>query len=237
MISTLRRLLPSGAAWWLPREGAFRSLVEGLAAGLDSVRAGVDGLVDELYPEQSTALAAWERTLGEWPAPTLSDAERRARLVASWRDERNAAPDSVEAALRDRGFDVRVYEWWSGVVDGAPVPRDLTPYFPPAGVGVLLRNKLRETRRHYLIRCGESLAKCGEEVARCGAYSGTGVRYESIALSDAKVGDAWPFVVVIGGETWGAFAEVPEARRAEFEWQCFQRTPVEQWIGLMVRYV
>ena len=47
----------------------------------------------------------------------------------------------------------------------------------------------------------------------------------------------WPFFLYIGSSTFPNLAQVPLARRDEFEELCLQICPAQHWLGMLVEYV
>ncbi len=101
--------------------------------------------------------------------------------------------------------------------------------------GYLLVNKILYTVRDYIVECGEALAQCGEVSAEAGNYNGyiTATKEYRIPTDQSK----WPYILYIGGQTYGDVAQVDVARRDEFEELCLKICPNQQWLGIIVEYI
>lgn len=101
--------------------------------------------------------------------------------------------------------------------------------------GYLLVNKLFITTRDFITLCGEPFMECGEPQAECGDF----LTYINIPIVYPIPTDpaCWPYIVYIGGSTFGAPAVINENRRDEFEDLCLKIVPAQQWIGIIAEYV
>lgn len=240
MINTFKHLLPTGRAWTLTVEKTLRKFFEALAPETEKPREFADDIFLDIFPATTRNLSEWEQQFGLFNNK-LSDAQRRARLAAAWRDVGGQSPAYIQAQLQANGFNVFIHEWWEpGTepavnVHGTPTVRNpnsvLNPQYTLTVPGV---------------DCGEALAACGEEFAECGNYTG-GVGYplvnkfvyDSDIIGYTVPSDAtkWPFFMYVGGPNFGDIAEVPAIRRFEFEALLLKIRPAHLWIGVIVRYV
>ena len=104
----------------------------------------------------------------------------------------------------------------------------------PDPAGYPLVNKVFVTAENDFTLCGEALAQCGEDTALCGNFDDFKqvVRNYVVPLDQAK----WPYFLYIGGEIFGDLASVAAPRRDEFEALCLKICPVQQWLGILVKY-
>ncbi len=86
-----------------------------------------------------------------------------------------------------------------------------------------------------------ALVVCGAATTVCGSADGAsgGLLVNKPVNIDYEVPTdplEWPYVLYIGGETYGEKVRIPLARREEFEALCLKICPAQQWIGLIVEY-
>ncbi|MCP3674224.1 MAG: hypothetical protein GY829_07115, partial [Gammaproteobacteria bacterium] len=100
--------------------------------------------------------------------------------------------------------------------------------------GYALVNKVVRTERGVLAQCGEDVAQCGEALASCGNF----VTFVDFSLDYVVPFDTekWPYILYIGGATFGDSATVDSKRRDEFEALCLKICPSQQWLGIMINY-
>lgn len=242
MISIFKHLLPTGRAWSLIKDKSLRKFFEALAPAVsESPRTFADDLYGDIFPDTTRQLTEWEKQFGLTRAPSLSDRQRRDRLIAKWRDHGGQSPSYIQDTLRANGFNVYVHEWWEP--GSEPAPGEISQ--------ATARNPLLVINADYLtlipmVDCGEPLAQCGEEFAEAGNYVGrfgyplvNKFIYDSddVGYTVPSDPELWPFFMYVGGEQYGDVAEVPAARRYEFEELLLRIRPAQLWIGVIVRYV
>lgn len=244
MINLFKHLLPSGRAWKLTHESNLRNFFKALVPDTnEKPREFADNLYGDIFPETTRQLVEWERQFGLPIAPSLSVAQRRDRLAAKWRDRGGQSPKFIQDTLRSNGFNVYVHDWWEP--SSAPAAGTLAQ--------ATARNPLTVINSTYsvvipMVDCGEELAACGEEWAECGNYSSVvGFGYplvnkfiydsDDVGYNVPSDPTKWPFFMYIGGQNFGDVAEIPAARRYEFEELILRIRPTQLWIGVIVRYV
>lgn len=255
----LETLLPPGSLW-VPEDGAgFDQLLEGLAESDETVREFLADLARFRSPELTPILDDLEREYGVIPDDTLTEAVRRARLLAVKTSvSGDGTADFVQSQLRAAGFDVYVH------VNNPPVNPGLFLFDAPATI------------------CGNATAICGNSAAYCGGTRGNlvvnGKTYNHIYYTGimaggllASCGNAqaicrdeasfaqrpiiyelptdpgyWPLVFFVGGPavrnasgelTEIATASVPIGRKDELIRSIVKYKPVHSWGGLIVQYV
>ena len=103
--------------------------------------------------------------------------------------------------------------------------------------GSVLVNKILESSPSEAsqISCGEPGAECGEPFILAGQPEGFKfVERQYIIPSDVY---KWPYFVYVGGQNWPEVAQVPVARKDEFETTIIKLFPNQNWVGLLVEYV
>lgn len=240
MINIFKHLLPTGRAWTLTVEKTLRKFFEALAPETEKPREFADNIFLDIFPSTTRNLSEWENQFGIFNNK-LSDAQRRTRLEAAWRDVGGQSPAYIQGQLQANGFNVFVHDWWvpgtepAVDVHGVPTARNPNSVLNPQYLLVVPG-----------VDCGEALAACGEEFAECGNYSG-GVGYplvnkfvydsDIIGYTVPSDPTKWPFFMYVGGPNFGDIAEVPAVRRFEFEALLLKIRPAHLWIGVIVRYV
>lgn len=259
-LNTFQHLLPRAKAWRLTPGTMLRQVIEGLTVLPDEVRREFDRVWLDLFPETTRELDAWE---AQWALPDtgMSEANRRARLAATWKAKGGQSPKYIQDTLRAAGFDVYVHEWWVPGSDPLEVRNPLeyirgdNALVPGVNCGepwvqcgeedaqcgnlfvqpgYLLVNRVQYTRAVVTSGCGEELMQCGEETAVCGGFST--FTFDDIAYNVPTDSQVWPYFFYIGGQNFGDIAEVPYARRTEFETLCLKIAPLHMWMGLLISY-
>lgn len=161
-LNVFKHLLPTGRAWRLTTDKKLRAFFDGLSGAPEDAKAYVDDVYDDVGPDTTRELDAWEEQFG-LPDSQLSEAARRARLDAAWKAQGGQSPRYIQDTLQAAGFNVFVHEWWQpipgrpngGSVDGdvVPVARDPFQYLWD---GVAPRQ---------FVGCGHDLAYCGGDLA------------------------------------------------------------------------
>lgn len=193
-----QHLLPDGRAWRITIDKRLRQLFDGLTVIPEGVKESADSVWNDLFPDATDKLDAWELQFGI-PGNLTNEADRRARLAATWRALIGGqSPRYIQDTLRDHGFDVYVHEWWEPSTPptpgspGNPTPRNPLMWIRRESVGVAL-----------LVECGEVLAQCGE----ASAEAGNGLSPTGYPLVN-KIPHSVPSLLILCGE---AIAECGEA--------------------------
>jgi hypothetical protein len=258
-----KHLLPNARAWRITVDKKLRQFFEGLSGTGEDVKAFLDGVWLDIFPETTREISAWEKQFGLRDAG-LTEQERRDRLDATWKALGGQDPRYIQDTLQANGFDIYVHEWWApgvfplnafycgdvaaesgeagvectAVTASARNPNDvLAPdnITPVIGRGYPLVNLITELEPNLLALCGEAAAESGEPPISCYNYVdfNFGIRkYET--TSDPAT---WPYYLYLGGVNFGDIAQVPAARRVEFETLCLKICPNQQWLGILVEYI
>lgn len=241
MIDMFKHLLPTGRAWTLTANKALREFFNALSPISDDVKTRADDTYSEWLPKTTTSLTEWEAQFGLYSGK-LTEAQRRARLEAAWKNNGGQSPAYIQEQLRLNGFDVYVHEWWEPGTEAPVGVNEQTP----------ARNPLTVLNAQYAatvpgVDCGEHLAQCGEEFAECGNTAGGLVGYplvnkfvydsDDVGYTVPSDSDYWPYFMYVGGPNFGDIAEVSAIRRYEFEALLLKIRPAHLWIGVIVRYV
>lgn len=127
--TTLQHLLPNARAWGLTATKQLRQFFEGLGGVQEDVKAFDDGVYNDLDPQLTRELPAWEKQFN-LPATGLSEQDRRDRLEARWKALGGQDPQYIQETLQAAGFPVTVHEWWEPVFGrpaGGSINNDVSP--------------------------------------------------------------------------------------------------------------
>lgn len=128
-LNVFKHLLPNARAWRLTIEKQLRQFFEGLGGLPSDVKTFLDGVFDDIDPQKTRELDAWEKQFALMNA-NLTEQERRDRLDATWKALGGQSPRYIQDTLQAAGFDVYVHEWWEPSVEhptGGSVNGDVTP--------------------------------------------------------------------------------------------------------------
>lgn len=161
-LDVFKHLLPTGRAWRLTVQKNLRRFFEGLSGAPADAKDHIDDVYDDIGPDTTRELAAWEAQFG-LPDTQLTEAQRRARLDATWKAQGGQDPRYIQDTLQAAGFDVYVHEWWvpiPGRPTGGSINGDVTPVardpFQYLWDGAAPRQ---------FVGCGHDLAYCGGDLA------------------------------------------------------------------------
>lgn len=113
-LDQLKALLPPGAAWSRALGAIIGRPIEAMAEGLARVHARAQQLLTESDPRETLEmLPDWERIMGlpdpcAGPSPTIE--QRRAQVLARFRQETGPTKEALEAFAADLGVIVEVDE-------------------------------------------------------------------------------------------------------------------------------
>lgn len=227
-LKLFQHLLPKGRAFFITAEKSLRSFFAGLAIENDTIKTFIDKVWQDIDPQLTRELDAWEAQWGLWDSTPLTTQQRRDRLDGAWKAVGGQSPSYIQETLQGAGFDVYVHEWWSS---GPPyVARD------PASAGFVMGPGPDVVTEPYeATGCGETIAQCGEPLMQCGNTTGFTV-LTSYPTAPATT-TLWPYFLYIGGATFGTNANIDADRRNEFEFLCRKIAPAQQWLGFYITYV
>ena len=116
-----QHLLPNARAWRLTIDKKLRQFFEGLSGIGSDVKTFDDEIYEDISPETTREISAWEVQFG-LPNTLTVEQERRDRLTAAWQAIGGQSPRYIQDTLQAAGFDVYVHEWW---VPGSEAPVDV----------------------------------------------------------------------------------------------------------------
>lgn len=166
--NVIRHLLPTGRAWRMTVDKTLRQYFEGLASAGQDARDEVDRVASDLSPATTRELDKWEAQFA-LPNTGQTEAERRARLDATWKQLGGQDPRYIQDVLQAAGFDVYVHEWWEpipGRPTGGSINNDVTPV--PRDPTAVLGGESR-----FAVLDGEPNTQDGSATAQDGATDGT----------------------------------------------------------------
>lgn len=128
-LRALQGLMPRGPAWSRDPDSALTALMQGLAQEFARIEARSLELVDEADPRTTTELLDdWERLFGlpDADAPTSTDAERRAAIVARFVGVGSPTEVRMLQLAMAVGYGGITISYYSPFVAGSPVGDPLT---------------------------------------------------------------------------------------------------------------
>lgn len=257
------KLLPRGRAWALSKDKNLTKFFNGLSGLETDIELFADEIWADIYPQTTRQLDEWEKEFSLPNINSLTDQQRRDRLIARWRERGGQDPKYIQKTLQESGFDVYVHEFWELPRTAPPSVRNPLLYLRDDGTppiytceadeplaqageanatagdpvnnrGYLLVNKIVESRPAWLTLANEDFMEAGEFLAQSGNFN----VFERIRR-DYRVPinpELWPYVMYIGAETFPLLASVKNSRREEFEDLCLKICPLQQWLGILVDY-
>lgn len=249
----LVHLLPDATAWRVTTQKKLRDFLNGLAQAPADAREFLDAVYGDLFPDTTREIALWEDQFGLRPASTES--ARKLQIAGAWAAQGGQSPRYLQDTVRAAGFDVYIHEWW---MPGTypPVARDPREYTDQPRIGTVQCAALDNTTD---LRCCTAASAPlpgvippGLEVEdlypQCNRWLVNTVRYlVNLTLTrDAPppVTDdetKWPYFLYFGGpldvDDNITKANVPAARREEFERLLLKLRPSQHWIVTYVDYV
>lgn len=257
-----QHLLPRARAWFLTPSKALRQFFVGLSSWPEDVKQFYDGIFGDIFPQTTRELDEWEDQFGLPDIAGMTEQERRDRLAGAWSATGGQSPAYLQGVLQAAGFNVFIHEWWEPIPDrsGGSVFEEISfliteegdfliteegDFLVSAGtIQPVVRNPfevLASGAVVYIMNDGGEDAQDGDPAAMDGATSGsTGYPLVNKPEFTAPVipadPAAWRYFLYIGGETYPEHANVPTARRAEFEALCLKICPAQQWLGMLIDY-
>jgi hypothetical protein len=242
-----QHLLPDAAAWRLTIQKMLRRFFEGLSEAPAAVRQFVDDVYGDRFATTTRELAEWERQFAL--TSDGDEATRRARLAAAKRAQGGQSPRYLQDLMQAAGFPVYIHEWWDPAAlptVTARNPHDYTeqprlgsiqcrpydPEGPPAGP---------------LFRCREATDDDGNPLPtthRCNRWLINETKY-IVNLNLTREAPppvpndpaTYPYFLYWSSADINVPAQIPAARRAEFEAMLKKHCPAQHWLGTNVEYV
>lgn len=163
MFKIIQHLLPKSIAWNITHDTNLRRFIEGLANAFQDFRDFFDGVWNEIHPDTTTQLDAWENQFGL--SNTVTDTqERRDRLNAVWQALGGQSPKYIQDTLQAAGFNVYVHEWWT---PGSEPALDIIASATPRDPFLYLNDQVTPLR--YLSLDGAADMQDGDSAAMDGS--------------------------------------------------------------------
>lgn len=251
--------LPDGAAWDVAPGGDFDKLLNGIGA-IDDVEVEALRVVANVRdPWKTDDIATLEQEYGFTVDPSLTDAQRRARVAAlAYATKGTGSRSYLQARLHEAGFtNLFVYDN-SPAIDPDHVMG--AQYYAMCGYetsvcghesaicggwggGEYIANGDQYTRGiAWSTACGLAESVCGYYEAVCGSF----VEDRQLVRPTAPPAGTWNFVFFIGGavtrdDITGAiidieFVTVPENLRALFVQIVTRHKPLYTWAAVAVEW-
>jgi len=249
----------------MPRAKPVAEWFEGMTGLPEDGKDIVDQVWQAVDPQDTPYLENWEESFAIQFVSAMTEQERRDRLDAVWKAVGGQSPRYIEDTLRARGFDVYVHDWWEEPAADPPVPRDPNDFiddgsgtpiayhssesiapFNQHGQAHMMYGRQTDPPGYLLVNdvttVVETIVQHGNPTPQHGtAQFGTLLdvavvpKVWSIPTNDPP-DYQWHYFWYVGGETFPDLAQVPGARRKEFEHTLRQLSPAHLWIGVLVEY-
>jgi len=256
-----KHLLPRAESWRIEKvQKRLYKFIRGLAfwledTNVDMTKAGLRHYADKIYedlgPATTRQIPMWENQFGIAPDPTLTDAQMRNRIDASWKSLGGQDPQYIQDVLHAAGFtQLFVHEWWQDSGVGAlTVPPTVRSAYRILELGLINDGSLGVDG----MQCEGDHAQTDDDHAQChGSIGATGVSHYALTNLDNDPTPTvpnditlWPYFFYITGETWtdnGAapptitFPGVPASQKRELERTILKISPTQNWIGIIVNF-
>lgn len=230
-----QHLLPRARAWNLVAQKRLRQFFEGLSEKPKEIRNYTDLVYEDMFPQTTRELAAWERQFGIEAAST--DSARRSNLEAAWQSQGGQDRQYIEGILAAAGFDVTLHEWWSS---GPPfVARDPRNHATSALIGSNQCQALPTTETKPQCKglldgpdlCDRLLVTDPGYLVNKSLGTAT---FAPPPIPDDP--DRWPYFIYVGDTTFPNRVTIPLSRKDEFERLLLKLCPAQHWIVLLVDY-
>lgn len=119
-----QHLLPNAKAWRLTATKKLREFFEGLTGIGADLKAFIDGVWLDIFPQTTRQIPEWETQFGLSNTVTIEQ-EKRDRLDATWKASGGQDQSYIQETLRAAGFDVFIHEWWDDPGDEFDIEQDL----------------------------------------------------------------------------------------------------------------
>lgn len=221
-------LLPEGPIWVSALGQDFDKFLDGKSENAETMREFLSKLSDIRNPLKTTILEDLEKEFGVGANLALTEAERRAQLLAVKTASNGDGTDTfLEDKLQLSGFDLFVYQ------------ND-----PPVDPDTILSSG-------FLMFCDSDEAFCGHEDALCGKESGqllvNNIPFIDSTFTVPVASDTWPSIFFIGGvatrdpgtnEILSILpAQIPISRSNELLRLIVKYKPFHTWCGLLVQFI
>lgn len=225
-----KHLLPRSEAWKVTINKTLRRFFEGLAGGAPTeARVFVDRVYEDVFPETTRELEAWEKQFGL--EPNTDEATRRIALAAEWAATGGQSKAYLQGILQTAGFDVWLHEWWAS---GPPyVARDPRDYTDQPLIGTFQCSTF-SNQPQCMHPQSAGQPQCNRFLANDPHYI---VNKTLVPFAPPPVPDDptfWPFFIYVGAKTFPDLAQIQPERRNELERLLLKLRPSQQWLVLLI---
>lgn len=256
-----QHLLPNSKAWNLTKDKLLRQFFEGLTGLGGDFKLFQDQIFQDIFPETTRQLDEWELQFGLIFDASLSEQERRDRLLAAWRAVGGQSPRYIQDILQDQGFPVFLHPWWEIPRTEPLVPHNPLPLLISGGLPLDVASDGTESAQDgraemqdggQLLPPGYPLVNkivvlqgvVGQSDGNPNSQDGRaemqdGRNFEAYSVFNYVIPtdpDLWHYFLYVGGEVFPDTASIPASRRVEFETLLLKLCPAQQWLGVLVEY-
>jgi len=230
IIKLTKQFLPTGRAFWVPKDGEEEKLIAGLAASEARAYSDAVSILSSAIPDNASFTAddaaLWETRLGLITNTLVPLADRKLAIIRKMNHPGNIPARQnylyLEGQLQAAGFDVYVYEnrfpdGFGGYVTKTPTEFSLLPY--PLG-SIMYGDFQYGDAQYGGAFYGNKIANSISESVDEGFYVGTNFRS----------------TFFIGGPTPGSWGVVDYNRKDEFRQLVLKIKPVQAVAFLLLNF-
>lgn len=221
---SITSLYPKGPAWNGKKSGVISEKIDGLSQQTERDRKDGKDIINDFFPSDTNLLQEWEFVFRLPFNDSLTDDQRRARLVAAWNKEAVASYSLLNKDYERSGIPVVARPL--AETEDPRLISDFDQIFVNGSLGQLLLN--------YIGACG--IMACGDisESSFCGAFNGTIEIPTEVTIPDDNL--YWPLIFVLEDEG-GSQAQIPIELREAYEFLTWKNKPLFMWGISRVVYV
>ncbi|MCK5617245.1 hypothetical protein KAR91_86070 [Candidatus Pacearchaeota archaeon] len=213
---SLTSLFPSGPAWLGKRTGVTSEQNDGISIQMERDRQDGKDIILDFFPSSTALIAEWEYVFRLPYSPSMTDDQRKARLIAAWNKAAVATYTLINESYALSGIPVVARP-----LDAGEDPRlidDFDQIFVNGSLGNLYKN--------YIGACG--IMGCGDisPSSFCGAFAGTTEVPKTITIPDDN--RYWPLIFVLE-DIGGGVAQIPGELRQAYEFLTWKNKPLFMW--------
>jgi len=228
IFETYKHLLPDSRAWRITASKNLRNFFLGLSESGDDARIFSDQIWQDIDPQLTRELDAWEDQFGLPPTLT-NESERRSRLEAEWKALGGQSPRYIQDTLQGAGFNVFVHDPWT---DFTGVPVDPRLYLTDNSSTI----QYISADNNPDMQDGDVAGAIDGNTIQPPGYPLVNGDYDTVTYTLPVDPALWPYFFYIGGETFPEVATVQNSRRGEFETLCLKICPAHVWLGMLINY-
>lgn len=220
LLKLTKQLYPTGRAFWIPKNGVFQKLHQGLAVSEATAYNAAVSTLNVIIPDNASFTDAdasyWEGNLGIYSETGSTLDERKAAILQKMAYPGSTAPrcaaSYIQASLRLAGFDVYVYENRFPDGSGGWITKS-----PDEILGITAGEAAYDDFGYGEAGYGDTWGI--DDITVIANH------LEPLKDEDFDIGDNWRSTFFIAGSTITTFASIPTVRQTTFRQLVLQLKP------------